>query len=110
MLTTRPSIHSANWLYLISMVLIISLGSWLQSRSLARGLLATEFVLILLPVLLLIGLARLNPREVLCLRWPGLALVLLGAVIGAGVWGLDMGLQALASLVMGYTPASALAS
>lgn len=106
MTNTQPSVRSANWLYLTTMGLILILGSFLQARSMSWGLLITEFGLILLPTLLFLRLGRLNPRAVLQLRWPGWRLVLLGAAIGFGVWGLDIGLQGLASAVLGYAPAS----
>lgn len=106
MTNTQPSVRSANWLYLTTMGLIVILGSFLQTRSMSWGLLATEFGLILLPTLLFLWLGRLDARAVLQLRWPGWRLVGLGAAIGAGVWGLDIGLQGLASAVMGYAPAA----
>lgn len=86
------------------MGLILSLGSAVQTLSMSWGLLATELALILLPTLLFIRLGRLDARAVLRLRWPGWPLVLLGVVIGAGTWGLDIGLQGLASTVLGYPP------
>jgi membrane protease YdiL (CAAX protease family) len=107
---SRPSLRSANWLYLLSMVLILLLGSAMQARSLTWGLLATEFGLILLPTLLFIGIFRLAPRAVLRWRWPGLPLVALGALAGAGTWGLGIGLQGLASTVLGYAPQTGLAN
>jgi membrane protease YdiL (CAAX protease family) len=106
----RPTIRSANWLYLASMGLIITLGGYLQSRSLPWGLLATEVGLILVPALVFLRLGRLEARTVLRWRWPGWALVMLGAVIGAGIWGFDMGLQSLAGLALGYTPPSLIES
>lgn len=45
-----PSIQSANWLYLISIVLILTLSARLQQASFGWGLLGTEVLLILLPV------------------------------------------------------------
>lgn len=108
MTNTRPSLRSANWLYLVTMLLILTLGSYLQSRSFAWGLLLTEFGLILVPTLLWLRLGRLAPRATLRLRWPGGRLVLLGALIGGGTWGLGIALQGLASTVLGYTPPSGL--
>jgi membrane protease YdiL (CAAX protease family) len=108
--TSRPTLRSANWLYLLSMVLILLLGSAMQARSLTWGLLATEVGLILLPTLLFIGIFRLAPRAVLQWRWPGLPLVALGAIAGAGTWGLGIGLQGLASTVLGYAPETGLAN
>ena len=91
------------------MVLILTIGSYVQSLSLGWGLLATELVLILLPTLLFIRVSRLPARDVLALRWPGGRLVALGALAGAGIWGLDIGLQGLATAVLGYAPQSGLA-
>jgi membrane protease YdiL (CAAX protease family) len=110
MTTSQPSLRSANWLYLSTMGLILLLGSLMQARSMSWGLLATEFGLILLPTLLFIWRGRLDWRAVLRWRWPGARLVALGALIGAGTWGLDMGLQGVAATVLGYTPASSLTS
>ncbi len=108
--TTPPSLRSANWLYLLTMGLILTLGSFLQTQSIGWGLLATEFGLILLPTLLFIWVGRRAPRAVLRLRWPGWRLVLLGLVIGAGTWGLGIALQGLATTVLGYTPPSAMSA
>jgi membrane protease YdiL (CAAX protease family) len=107
---SRPSLVSAHWLYLLSMVLILTLGSFMQSQSISWGLLATEFGLILLPMLLFVRVGRLPVRDVLPLRWPGLRLVALGALAGAGTWGLGIALQGLATTVLGYTPPSGLSA
>ena len=92
------------------MVLVVVVGSAVQSLSLSWGLLATELILILLPALLFVWGSRLDWRAVLRLRWPGWPPVLLALAVGAGVWGLDMGLQGLATTLMGYSPPAALAS
>jgi membrane protease YdiL (CAAX protease family) len=79
------SIFSANLVYLITMLLVISVGSYIQMLNLAGGLIATEVVLIMLPPVLFlvarkiplkVGL-RLNPIR------PGVGLicVLLGLAI-----------------------------
>lgn len=57
---TFPTIRSVNLLYLVTMVLIVTAGAAMQSRSAGWGLIGTELLLILLPVL--VGL-----------RWQGLA-------------------------------------
>jgi hypothetical protein len=74
-----PSIRSANWLYLASIVLILTVGSWLQKISFGWGLLATEIFLILLPTLLLLRRNKLPAAATLRLQWPGWTLVALGS-------------------------------
>lgn len=57
------SLKNANLLYLISMLLVLVLGSILQSLSLTWGLLATEFGLILLPALVFLIIKRVPLKE-----------------------------------------------
>ncbi|NUM45516.1 MAG: hypothetical protein HUU38_12500 [Anaerolineales bacterium] len=66
-----PSIRSANWLYLLSMLLILTVGTFLQKTSFQWGLLGTEFFLILLPTILFLRANRLSLTGTLSLRWPG---------------------------------------
>lgn len=66
------------------MVLIFYVGSLVQQRAIMPGLLITEWLLILLPVLALLLFVKIDLRSALSLYWPG-GLGLLGAVIaGAG--------------------------
>lgn len=62
---TMPSILSANWLYLVSMLLILSVGSLLQNASFGWGLLATELLLILLPTLVVFCFLPFSPEILL---------------------------------------------
>ncbi len=66
------SIFSANLLYFITMLVIITLGSFIQSRNLTWGLIATEVFFILLPALLSLRFQRVPLRE--GLRWNRLPL------------------------------------
>ena len=104
LLAPLPSLRSANFLYLLSLLLILTLGGWAQSRQLAWGLLGTEALLILLPTLLFIRLGRLNWRETLRWRWPGLRVTLLSLLIGAGMWPLSLLLESVSRSLFGYAP------
>ncbi len=86
------SLKSANVLFLLTMLLVITFGSLVQAWNLSAGLIATELFLILLPALLFLrarhiplkdGL-RLNPisplTAVLCLAL-GIATFLFSAII-----------------------------
>lgn len=98
-----PSIRSANWLYLASIVLILTVGSWLQKISFGWGLLATEIFLILLPTLLLLRRNKLPAAATLRLQWPGWSLVALGLAAGAGLWLVDVLLNGIMVQLSGYT-------
>lgn len=98
----RPSIFSANLLYLATMVLILLVGSTVQGRSFGWGLLVTELGLILLPALLWLRRGRFSWRETLRLRWPGWAPVVWSLLIGVGLWLLDSWLGAVMSVLLGY--------
>ncbi len=102
-MTHTPSIRSANWLYLVSMVLILSLGTFLQKTSFQWGLLGTEFLLILLPTLLFLHFNRLSLSETLSLRWPGWGLILLGFMAGVGLWVMDVTIDGIIAYITGYT-------
>ncbi len=62
------SLKNANLLYLISMLLVLVLGSIVQTLSLTWGLLATEFGLILLPTILFLRAKKVPLKEGLRLR------------------------------------------
>lgn len=101
-----PTRLYANWLYLISLALIVTAGSVLQNWSIAWGLLLTELFLILLPALMAVRRSKLNGRAVLKLRWPGARWMWLGLVIGSGLWPVSLALDSLSALMFGYTPPS----
>lgn len=106
----RPSVLSANGLYLVSMLLVVSAGSALQLWSVSWGLLATELGLILVPTLLWLRRDGLEARATLQLRWPGGRMAMLAAVIGAGAWSLAVILEGVSAALFGYTPASPFAA
>jgi membrane protease YdiL (CAAX protease family) len=79
-----PTLRGVNLLYLISLVLVVTIGSVLQARSVGWGLILTELLLILVPALLYLRIARLPLRETVRLRWPGARLAALSLVVGVG--------------------------
>jgi len=99
-----PTITGVNALYLVTMVLLVTLGIAVQRWSVAWGLVITELTVILLPVLVFLRIKRLDLRATLCLRWPGWDLVALSLLIGAGVWFLDVILEGLAAQLLNYPP------
>jgi membrane protease YdiL (CAAX protease family) len=57
------SLLSANGLYLFTMLLVIMVGSFMQTLNLSGGLIATEALLILLPTVLLLRARKIPIRE-----------------------------------------------
>ena len=82
---STPSTRSANLLYLVTTLLIITAGAFLQSKASSLGLIATELFLILLPALVFIRLGKLPVRATLRLHRPPFRLALLAMLIAAGV-------------------------
>lgn len=63
-----PRIKEANIFYLLIMVLFLTVGSSVQYRSLYGGLLITEFMLIMLPVLIFLKIRNYDFKKVLRLN------------------------------------------
>ncbi len=102
----RPSLRTANMLFLLTSLLILTVGSFMQSKALSLGLIGTEALLIFLPTLLFIYLGKQPVKETLRLRWPGWRPAVLGLLIGAGIWPISLLLNSLAVSIFGYTPPS----
>ena len=100
-----PRVRNVNLLLLFTMILVAIVGSFLQVLSLNLGLLITEFVLILGPVLVFVLLRRKPVKDTLRLRWPGWRTILLSLLIGVSIWPLAALLDMISSLVFGYTTA-----
>jgi membrane protease YdiL (CAAX protease family) len=101
---STPSTRSANLLYLVTTLLIITAGAFLQSKASSLGLIATELFLILLPALVFIRLGKLPVRATLRLHRPPFRLALLAMLIAAGVWPLSLLLNSLSLMLFRYTP------
>lgn len=102
--SSTPSIRSANLLYLLTALLIITAGAFIQSKALSLGLIATEGCLILLPTLLFIRLGKLPLKDTLRLHRPSFRLSVLAVLIAAGVWPLSLLLNSVSVWLFRYTP------
>lgn len=100
MIQSRPSIRSANILFLIVIALAISIGSWLQASSFNLGLAATEVGIILVPTLIALAVGRLSVRETLLLKPLSLSSVMLCVAIGIVGWPTAVVLGALSEMGM----------
>ena len=83
------SILKANRLYLLTMLLILIIGSLIQFYSLGWGLVGTEILLILLPAYIYLRRNKVNVRKSLRLRWPGWPVALLSLLMGLSIWFVD---------------------
>ncbi|QSZ27463.1 CPBP family intramembrane metalloprotease [Aceticella autotrophica] len=61
----RPSEKDANKVYFIVLILLITIGAYVQRKSLYSGLVITEFMIVLLPVLLYLCFNRFDIKYVL---------------------------------------------
>ena len=102
----RPTIRSANILYLLGIVLVLTAGGAMQMWSFGLGLLGTELLLILGPALMFMRRNNVPASTTLRLRWPGGRLVVLSLLIGAGVWLVDTWLGTISVALLGYSTPS----
>lgn len=96
-----PTITSANLLYLLGMILVLTAGVFLQQAHFGWGLLATELLIGAL-ALLWTHLNRLPWRSTLRLYPATLRSLGLAFVMGIGLWLLDSWLGAVAVALLGY--------
>ena len=102
--TSQPlSMRAASVLLVITMVLVITVGSFAQARSLGWGLLITEFVVILAPALVFVRLKRLSIREALRLNRPPAPILLVSLIMGAGAMLFAAWWGGVVSELLGYT-------
>lgn len=97
----RPSLLSANLLYLACIVFLLTGGVLLQQAHFGWGLLATEIVIGLL-ALLWMRLWRLPWRETLRLHPAPAGQLALAFLMGVGLWLLDTWLGAVTGVLLGY--------
>ena len=76
------TIPSANLLYLVTMLLIILVGSMLQVSNLSLGVIATELLLILLPTLIFLWIAKVPLKEGLRLNRISVPVAVLSVFLG----------------------------
>lgn len=60
----RPSILAVNYLYLFCAILFVTIGSFFQERNINSGIFITEYIIILLPVILLATFKKYDFKEV----------------------------------------------
>jgi len=70
----------------VQMILLFHAGYPLQSRFPVWGVLATEWLLVLLPVLLTLGVLRLDPVRTLRLRRPSVSAMVAAVLLGVSAW------------------------
>ncbi len=100
----RPDIYDANLLYLISLLLLVTIGLAVQSWSPLWGLIITEIVVILVPALIYLCVRRLPFGHTLRLRWPGWRLAILSVALGAGTYVVSVVFEGMMTTLLGYTP------
>ncbi len=91
------SISDALVLLLISWILVITVGSITQLKSIFLGIFITEIFLILLPALLFVKLKRVDIKESFRFRKISFSLALRSAILGVLSWGLVVVIDALVS-------------
>ena len=91
------SISDALVLFLISWILVITVGSITQLKSIFLGIFITEIFLILLPALLFVKLKRVDIKESFRFRKISFSLALRSAILGVLSWGLVVVIDALVS-------------
>jgi len=96
------SLKKVNLLFLISMILVISLGSLVQSLSLPIGLLITEVVLIFLPAWYLLKREKVNIPQSVKFQKTRNSVLLVSFLLGMGAWLLDSMIEILAVQITGY--------
>lgn len=83
---TSLSIRSANGLFLVSILLVLTLGSLMQVLHFGLGLIGTELLCVLLPALLFMRLQRVDIKAGLRLRQLSWRAGLICLALGLGGW------------------------
>lgn len=101
----KPSLSTTtvNRLYLATIILVLILGSLMQSASFSWGLLGTEVLLILLPSLFVLRRSKLPMRQVLRLNPIDPLIILAALLIGIGAWLVDAFLGVVVIQLSGYS-------
>ncbi len=102
------SIRQINRLYLISLLLVVTIGSIIQTLSFSWGLIGTELFLILLPVLWIHRKNQLSLKQSVLLNKPRASVGLVALMMGAGAWMMDSFLENFLIYLTGYTASAGL--
>ncbi len=91
-------------LFAISLLLVVTMGSLVQLRSVRIGLAITEVVLILLPAVLFVRQKRLPLADAFQWRPVSAPVVVLSILVGATGWGIAAGIIVLTHPLIGWPP------
>lgn len=98
------SITKANDLYLVSLLLLVTVGAVAQQVHFSLGLMLTEVVCILLPAWGMLRWQKVAVKSSARLRWPGWSSALISLLLGAAAWQVGILLEVLTAQWFGYTP------
>ncbi len=98
----KQSIRPVNLVYLISMLLVVNLGSFMQTQDFGWGLIATEILLILLPALIYWRSRKPAEKVELGFKRISIPLALICIVTGIGLWLFDSLIDAILIGMTGY--------
>lgn len=91
-------------LFVVSLLLVLSIGSIVQIWSLMVGLVLTEILLILLPAVVYVRLKGLSVADALGWRTISTGTAVAAFVLGASAWGVAVCLALLSNWVLGEGP------
>ncbi len=86
------------------MLLVFSLGAWLQSISFSWGLLLTELLLILAPTIWLLRRNQIDLRSSAGLKKSRASLILVAVILGVGAWLVTSLVEQIMVSITGYLP------
>jgi membrane protease YdiL (CAAX protease family) len=97
------SINQVNRLYLVTLILVLVFGSLMQLASFGWGLLGTELLLILLPVVWLHRKNNISLVKNTRLQKPRAAIGLVALILGGGAWLMDSIIESFMIQITGYS-------
>lgn len=98
------NILKANILYLVSILLVLTVGSLIQVLNFTWGLIATEVFLILLPTIVFLRMQKIPLKTGLRLNPIGILPALLSILIGTSIWFFDAWIDTVIMQVTGLPP------
>lgn len=98
------SLSTANLLYLVSILLVLTIGSVIQTLDLPLGLIGTEFLLILLPAAIFLWRKKINLKEGLRLNPIKPAVAVICLFLGVGTYLFSLVIEGLMMQVSGQPP------
>lgn len=98
------SLTKANDLYLVSLILLLTVGAIAQQLHFSIGLILTEVLCIFLPAYGMLRWQKVEIKTSTRLRWPGWGVALLSLVLGLAAWQVGALLDGLMAHWLGYSP------